>query len=227
MFSQSSPWELQIQLWKTSSIKSLISWTQGPLPFQFHFRWTSLTSALKVLKAAKPVCVCEETGLSYLETEPSMFPEMEIGPNILFVRRCYAKLFEHLRARQKAVLLGNPGISKSKFHAYMLYRYLQSDITPLPPNHLESIAPPQVIIRQIGYSEMQLMFLEDCLAFTTYPAHPVISPFSPATTEYLYEPGPNVRCEPFYSGLTLSTKATCAPDESQYKEFCKNGGEKF
>eukprot|EP01035_Chromulina_nebulosa_P037541 gene37541-50678_t len=50
--------------------------------------------------------------------------------------------------------------------------------------------------------------------------------FDPATTLYLFEPGEST-IEPSWESTRMSILATCDPDRSRYKEFCKNGAEQI
>jgi hypothetical protein len=70
-----------------------------------------------------------------------------LGGNKLFVRDFYPRLLQEIRKKERAVLIGNPGIGKSFFQFYYLARLVNPEqFGPLPPDHLGSTDPPKIVI---------------------------------------------------------------------------------
>lgn len=188
-----------------------------------------VTAALKALKTAKHMRVSEgELDFGYLETESSLFSDEMIGRNILFVRNfppTYLHIFIHAKGWYFLVILEYPSPHFKPITFIDCLTVRQFHFLP-PPEKFEST---QGYSSQRGASAIQVMFLEEELAFTTEPPRSsVIESFHPESTEYLFEPSglTNGVTEPFWNGLSLPIKAMCEPDKRRYKEFCKNGGVK-
>ena len=87
--------------------------------------------------------------------------------------------------------------------------------------------PPEVVIRQIGLSHMEIFFLRARKAHTVPVSFSVLRCFDPSKTVYFFEPGKTRTEEPMWDSTKMSIFATCSPDVSRYKEFCKNGATKL
>ena len=72
-------------------------------------------------------------------------------PSTLYIRDFYSRLFKSMWAKRNTILIGNPGISKSWFQWYMIYRLANEKV----PN------PPKVIVHQTGASLLTFLFLQD------------------------------------------------------------------
>ena len=96
---------------------------------------------------------------------------------------------------------------------------------PLPPDCLGNTHAPKIIIRQVGLS-YYIHILKESVTFKLFYFNDnVLNLFDGKETLYLYEPDAEKK-EPFYKH-GIPTLATCSPDDSRYKEFVKNGGEKL
>ncbi len=105
----------------------------------------------------------------------------------------------------------------------MLHRFITGD--SLGKDSYGSKDPPEVVIRQVGESVMQLWDLKkgqvmDCVDSTFR----FLSCFDPRKTFYLYEPGKS-KTEPHFEGLQIPTMCSVSPDERRYHEFQKDGAE--
>ena len=107
----------------------------------------------------------------------------------------------------------------------MLHRFLSGD--SLGPNSYGSTAAPEVVIRQVGESGVEVWDIKqgevsDCLG--SIPL--LLRCFDPKKSIYLYEPGGS-RSEPYFSGLLIPTVCTVSPDDTRYKKFLKSGAVKL
>ena len=146
----------------------------------------------------------------------------------VYVRSFYDRLLKSLWSQRRAVLIGNPGVSKSWFQWYVIYRLVnqvqdQADVKD------EFNEPIKVIARQVGSDYFALylpkqdtVLWSDRVSALRYILHSL----DPGTSLYLFEPDSS-KIEPIYTGLKVQTIATCSPDTVQYKEFCKNGAQKY
>ena len=97
---------------------------------------------------------------------------------------------------------------------------------PLPPDHRGSSDPPKIVIRQMGQKNMIIYDIEEKVAERISMNPNVFDCFDQYTSLYLMEPEVS-KVEPTIGGLWLPTLLTASPLLDRYKEFCKNGGEKF
>ena len=146
----------------------------------------------------------------------------------IYVRDFYPRLFTKLRSLDKSILLGNPGVGKSWFQFY----YIAALVNPkellgsdtLPPNHLGSCDPIEVVVRQLAAEEMIVYFLKAKKAHVVRCAKAVLDCFEQRTTLYLYEPGESLN-EPYIVDLTdLQTCITVSPNGDRYKQFHQQVG---
>eukprot|EP00732_Lithocolla_globosa_P001583 Lithocolla_globosa_v1_NODE_808_length_3237_cov_9.760876.p3 type:complete len:150 gc:universal NODE_808_length_3237_cov_9.760876:3236-2787(-) len=68
---------------------------------------------------------------------PTPFESSSPVNNVLYCGEYYDRLFALLRTFRRSILNGNPGISKSWFQFYMMWRLGNGD--KLPPNHWEAL----------------------------------------------------------------------------------------
>lgn len=97
--------------------------------------------------------------------------------------------FDLLQKDPRSVAIGNPGVSKSWFHWYILYCLVNKDEIPnLEPNHLNSSDPPKVIVHQVGDSRM--FFCSSCCRHGIYctSAEFYLDNLKPEHALYLVEP---------------------------------------
>ena len=149
----------------------------------------------------------------------------------LYIRSFYPDLLKRVRSKWRTVLLSNPGTGKSMFQWYYLARLLNPHAfsDALTCDSAGKADPPEVVIRQVGQSHMQIFSLKARVAHTVGNASSffsVLDCFDPATTVYFFEPE-NTKVEPMWGSTTMSMLATCSPELSRYKEFCKNGATKL
>lgn len=185
-------------------------------------------SVLKALKTANvtPLYDARKDGVRVSAlTLPSAVLDStsRAGPlaSTLFIRDFYHRYFDLLRKEDKSVVMGNPGVSKSWFQWYILYRLVnEKEIPNLGPNHLNSREPPKVIVRQVGDSKLFFYFpLHDKVYRTSSNFY--LDDLNPNSALYLFEPDTSY-VEP--RTCRLQTITTCSPDRRRYKEFCKHGG---
>jgi hypothetical protein len=102
----------------------------------------------------------------------------------------------------------------------MLHRFLSADT--LPPDFSGSTSPPEVVIRQVATSIMQVWDIrEGHVLFYDGISHGLLSCFDPNKSVYLYELGRSLE-EPFFEELSIPTMCSVSPNEIRYKEFHKN-----
>ena len=133
----------------------------------------------------------------------------------LYVRDFYPRLYDQLLSGQRAVLMGNPGISKSWFQWYMMYNLVH-----------DTEYPYKVIIRQEG-QDLAFYFPQTCQVFETISISQgtkFLSMINPDVALYLVEPLASLE-EPRLTGI--KTVITSSPDRRRYKEFNKRGGTLF
>ena len=136
------------------------------------------------------------------------YPQNEIKK--LFVRKCYEDVFELLLKNIKMksfAISGTPGIGKSLFFVYILYRLMKDHsvkILSLQPNR---------IVYQMGYSYRCFDLQQQTVALTTKIEAEVLV----------------LKADTFYviDGQTTPLPSTCialfisSPRSAQYKEFVK------
>ena len=151
-----------------------------------------------------------------------------VSSDLLFVRDFYPSLLEDIRKNDRAILLGNPGISKSFFHYYYLARIINTSLFgSLPIDCYGSTNPPEIVVRQICGEEIQVY---DIPNETVYKLHDTNDIFTSLKKDYqkslyLMEPGTKVKIGPYLTDVP--TLITVSPDTSRYDEFQKNGGVYF
>ena len=136
--------------------------------------------------------------------------------NTLYIRSFYSDLFDAILEQNDCILIGNPGISKSWFQLYMLYRFV-NDTSKRIVN----------IVRQDG-DEVTLINLQQGKAFTHSDkgGHYILNFLKPEEAFYIVEPGSSHN-EPYRGRHTIKTCITASPDERRFKEFHKNGAVKL
>ena len=219
----------------TSSLKMRLDGHQGPaVP---HLKNFDLEKYLKMepsenhnltqfVKALSNCTVSQlDSGLQLitlpLETD---FPGvlLKSSSRFLYCRSFYPELLKSIRFRPCTVLLSNPGTGKSMFQWYYLARLLNPDAF----KDALTIDLPEVVIRQVGDIDMDIYFIKAKVVQTVDIHQKVLECFDPATTLYFFEPGGSKR-EPMWEKTRMSILATCSPELSRYKEFCKNGARKL
>ena len=107
----------------------------------------------------------------------------------------------------------------------MLHRYVTGK--PLSPDSNGSTAAPEVVIRQVGESVMEVWDIkqEQVLYCVNSNSYGVLSCFDPKKSIYLHEPEGSVH-GPHY-GLGIPTVCTSPPEALTFKEFVKNGAVKL
>ena len=219
-------------------LKSRFFCTKIPAPFEevlisshtFSFRNlvvnSEAISLLKALKTAAPVdlstngiCIQAVT----LDTEVKIPQGASIMPNTIYIRDFYGRLFNMIRREMHTILVGNPGISKSWYQWYMLYRLINEQ--SLGPNHLGNKSSPKVIIRQKGIEAMTFYFPQICMAYSTDDVRNCVDDFKPDKALYLFEPSTSL-VEPYITDA-VQTTITCSPDQRRYYQFYKREADKY
>ena len=132
-------------------------------------------------------------------------------------------------SHRSAVLIGNPGVSKSWFQWYIIY-LLVNQVRDQADVKDEFNEPIKAIVRQIGSDGFDIyihkrdtVLRSECRPFIL---HNILRSLDPDTSLYLFEPGSS-KIEPMYMDHDIRTIATCSPDTVRYKEFCKSGALKY
>ena len=166
------------------------------------------------------------SGVTVFEFDVAVDPKI-LGSNMIFVRTCYFPLFSLIRSRDRCVLVGNPGTSKSLtqfFYLAWILNPMLLDPLPFPPDYKGRTDAPKVVIRQAG-DKMTIYDIEKRVAYRELPADPrILKHFDPAVTLYLYEPAETKNREPYYYDIECSTLVTVLPHTGRYKQFLRNGG---
>ena len=85
----------------------------------FNQDYTSLLNALKDLTLEKL-----DSGIEALRLDSKVLGLEKSPGNTLYICSFYSALFDSVMKRRNCVLTGNPGVSKSWFQLYMLYRFI-------------------------------------------------------------------------------------------------------
>ena len=193
-------------------------------PFKNLVEDSNASSLLKALKTAAPIDISTNGICIQALTFDTEVPEgASIMPNTLYIRDFYDRLFSMIRRQKHTILVGNPGISKSWYQWYMLYRLVNEQ--SLGPNHLGNNSSPKVIIRQTGMEAMTFYFPQICKAYSTFDVRHCVNEFSPDKALYLFEPNTSL-VEPYITA-GVQTTITCSPDRRRYHEFFKREAEKY
>jgi len=182
-------------------------------------------SVLKALKTANvtPLYDARKDGVrvSALTLPSAVLDSTSPAGPTLFIRDFYHRYFDLLRQQHKSIVIGNPGVSKSWFQWYILYRLVnEKEIPNLGPNHLNSREPPKVIVRQVGDSKL-FFYFPLCNKVYRTSSNFYLDDLNPDSALYLVEPGTSY-VEPCTS--MIQTITTSSPDRRRYKEFFKRGG---
>ena len=131
----------------------------------------------------------------------------------LYIRSFYSFLYNTVLKCGKSVLTGNPGISKSWFQLYMLYRFVNDK-------------PVDIVIRDDG-GRVTLIDLQRSQAFSTMytmEGLELLYYLKPEKAFYLMEPQSLIH-EP--QRTRVRTLISAPPDIRRFKEFVKNGATKL
>lgn len=149
--------------------------------------------------------------------------DSSLDKRTIFVRSFYDELFKKLLGEKRSILMGNPGISKSWFQWYMMYRICNN--IDIGPNYAGCHKPPKVVVRQTGESLLTFYFPESEVGMFT-DVKSILYVLDPNVTLYLYEPRDCLK-EPPFAAIRLPIMMTCSPDERRYKEFKKHGASMY
>ena len=156
----------------------------------------------------------------------------EVNPTEIYVRSFYDDLFKVIWKEGRAVLIGNPGVSKSWFQWYVMWRLVNHKNFGHENGKSESV---KVIVRQTGNDVVHFYFPFHDKVFAT-SAHSInvraivasmLRFMDPDNSLYLFEPVESLTEPVYYSNFAIRTIATCSPNPVRYKEFCKNGAVKL
>jgi hypothetical protein len=154
-----------------------------------------------------------------------------VSSDLLFVRDFYPSLLEDIRKNDRAILLGDPGISKSFFHYYYLARVMNPSLFgSLPIDCFGSTNPPDIIVRQICGEEIQVYDTANETVYKLPDANDIFLSLKKHDmyhrSLYLIEPGLRIKIGPYLTDIpTLIT--VCSSDISCYHQFQKHGGVYF
>jgi hypothetical protein len=152
-----------------------------------------------------------------------------VSSDLLFVRDFYPSLLEDIRKNDRAILLGDPGISKSFFHYYYLARVMNPSLFgSLPIDCYGSTNPPEIVVRQICGEEIQVYDTANETVYKLPDTNDIFTSLKKHYQKSLYmmEPGMKVKIGPYLTDIpTLIT--VCSSDISCYHQFQKHGGVYF
>ena len=142
--------------------------------------------------------------------------EPSVLPSTIFIRKFYPDLLKNLLRNKYSVLTGNPGISKSWFHWYVLYHMVK-----------ENDCKFKLIVRQVADRLMAFIFPQCGKVFYTINVKLGLALLEHDIRQdlalLLIEPEAAFT-EPLFSGV--QTILMCSPDRRHYKEFYKHGAVK-
>ena len=182
------------------------------------------TAILKGLQNAKvrniPCDSNAESIVRRVTLDNVVFDSHSVMPSTIYFRKFYPTLLNCLLERKYTILSGNPGISKSWFHWYLLYRMVNK-------HEKIEVKVPQLIIRQVAQSELFFIFPEHCKVLS-YDGDMIIARILPRITNNIRPDAALLLIEPDASldepVLTpIPTILTCSPDRRRYHEFAKMG----
>ena len=183
------------------------------------------TSILKGLQTAKvfniPACSEQESLVRGVTVSGVEFDKYSIQPSTIYIREFYPTLLNCLLKNKYTILLGNPGISKSWFHWYILYHMVNENVAC-------KFEAPKLIVRQLGERRLVFIFPQYCKVFYTRSVNIgydfLIDDIQPDAALLLIEPEASLK-EPIPTGI--QTILTCSPDRRRYHEFQKKGAAKY
>ena len=115
------------------------------------------TSIIKDLQTAKvfniPACgkqTNEESLVRGVSVSGVKFDKFSVQPSTIYFRRFYPTLLSCLLEKTYSILTGNPGISKSWFHWYILYHMVYENV-------VRTVDAPKPFVHQIA--RHQLVFI--------------------------------------------------------------------
>ena len=144
-----------------------------------------------------------------------------IQPSTIYVRKFYPALLNCLLKTRYSILTGNPGISKSWFHWYILHQMVNKNV-------VRNFEVPKLIVRQIARDWLVFIFTHNNKAFITNSVslgHLILFDVHHDAVLILVEPGES-KHEPIWDH-GIQTILTCSPDQRRYKEYQKHGAEKI
>ena len=185
------------------------------------------TSILNALENAKVfgISPCgeetnEESLVQGIAVSDVEFDEFSVQPSTIYLRHFYPALLSCLLKKRYSILTGNPGVSKSWFHWYILYHMINKNV-------VRNFEAPKLIVRQIARKELVFIFPHYSKAFYTTSVDLFYSLFlryfQRDAVLILVEPKDSLT-EPEVTGI--QTILTCSPDRRHYKEFEKVGAAK-
>ena len=148
------------------------------------------------------------------------FDPYSVMPSTIYFRKFYPTLLNCLLEHELTILTGNPGISKSWFHWYLLYRMVNK-------NEKVEVKVPRLIIRQVAQDELFFIFPEHCMALSYDGSMNYARILKQVAMNIQYDAGllliePDYSLdEPVFTGIP--TILTCSPDRRRYHEFEKRG----
>ena len=132
-----------------------------------------------------------------------------LSSRFLYSRSFYPQLLHSIRKMKSTVLISNPGTGKSMFQFYYLARLLNPSVfEDRLPNNLRIENPPEVVLRQVGSSEMQIFFIKDRVSRVTDVSMKIFKCFDPKTTLYFFEPADTTKMEPMWPYTDMDIFAT-------------------
>ena len=206
--------------------ESILSETIGSWNVKYNAYETSI---LKGLKTAQMFTVGGEDGSLIKGFDLNLTLDSNAVTQTVYVRSFYDRLLKSMWSHRRAVLIGNPGVSKSWFQWYIMYLLVNQvrDQAGVKDGFNE---PIKAIVRQTGSDYFDIYVPKRDTVFQSkycgFSLSNILRSLDPDTSLYLFEPGSS-KIEPTYMGHNIRTIATCSPDTVRYKEYCKNGALKY
>ena len=148
------------------------------------------------------------------------FDEFSVQPSTIYIRRFYPTLLSCLLKKKYSILTGNPGISKSWFHWYILYHMINENVVCTDE-------APKLIVRQVAQDQLVFILPECGKAFSTpfvqLGRDLLCNYFQCDAVLYFIEPYDSLT-EPRMIGI--KTILMCSPDRRRYHDFQKRGAAK-
>lgn len=183
------------------------------------------TAILKGLQTAKvfniPAGSEQESLVREVTVSGVEFDKYSVQRSTIYLRKFYPTLLKCLLKHKYTILTGNPGISKSWFHWYILYHMVNDNL-------VRDFEAPKLIVRQITYTRLVFIFPQHCKVFCTFSVDLGLAllrdDIHPGAALLLVEPEASLK-EPKLTGI--KTILTCYPDKKHYHEFQKKGAVKY
>ena len=172
------------------------------------------SNLLSALSKADETNISKSFDVIKLKYSISDIQDCSVMSNCIFVRSFYKELFDRFMEEKKTVLLGNPGIGKSMFQYYLLWRLCKdkSEIT-------------DVVFRQLGPNLYMYLLRKKTAYIVRLTMGCTVQFFKgwSKTPIYLFDPQQE-ECAPFIKFAPICMYFLSVRRESKYHEYKKQEG---